>query len=285
MQLQLLLICSVLSSGLPTYYLPYDQGERSDHSHHPYAKYVVSIQTKLPRSQYFGTNHFCVGTIVAPIYVLTASHCILDSNRSRLLKPDELLVIAGAPNRRRPTEHTRILHIQSVHPYSRNRITFNHDLTLLRLQDNDTLDLNLTLSLGIAQLATHQPYAHSNCIVLGWGRAQMKAPFAEELMPRVFQVQPQKYCQSVFPVSFRKELFCATVSPEASQDVCGGDSGGPLICGNQLMGIVTRGVLCDRRYPALFVSVASHRRWIKRVFSGVGKSLPLITWLSLNIIY
>lgn len=79
MQLQLLLICSVLSSAFPAYYLPYDQGERSEPSHHPYAKYVVSIQTKLPRSQYFGTNHFCVGTIVAPIYVLTASHCILDS--------------------------------------------------------------------------------------------------------------------------------------------------------------------------------------------------------------
>ncbi|XP_023168104.2 trypsin-like isoform X2 [Drosophila hydei] len=283
MHLQFVFICSFIAVGLSTYYLPYDQDDSAQPKNHPYAKYVVSIQTKMPKSQYFGTNHLCVGTIVAPIYVLTASHCIFD--RKRLMRPDELVIIAGAPNRRKPTEHSRLLHIQSVYPGERESgIKFNTDLALLRLQDQDTLELNLTFNLGIARLATRQSYAQLRCIRLGWGRAQINESFAEVLVSLAMQLQPQKFCHSLYPGIYRKQLLCATGLPDSSQGVCGGDPGGPLFCGSHLTGVYTRDVMCSNRYPAIFVSIASHYDWIQGAFSGAEKALPLLVWLSLRII-
>ncbi|EDW19595.1 chymase [Drosophila mojavensis] len=240
MHLQIALICSLIALGVSTYYLPHDHDETAEPSSHPQARYIVSIQTKLPRSRYFGTNHVCVGTIVAPIFVLTTTHCIY--NRSRVMHPDELLIIAGAPNRQKPTEHSRLMHVQSVYPRASSGIIHNLDLALLRIRDQDTLELNLTLNLGIASLATLQSSGYLRCTRFGWERAETNESRAGVLSPRTLQLQPQKFCLSLFPGFYRTHWLCATALPSASQNVCGGDPGGPLFCGGHLAGIYMRAV-------------------------------------------
>lgn len=115
-------------------------------------------------------------------------------------------------------------------------------------------------------------------------RAETNESRAGVLSPRTLQLQPQKFCLSLFPGFYRTHWLCATALPSASQNVCGGDPGGPLFCGGYLAGIYMRDAMCSRRYPALFVSIAAYNDWIQKAFSGAQKALPYILWLSLRII-
>lgn len=203
----------------------------------------------------------------------------------RVMHPDELLIIAGAPNRQKPTEQTRLMHVQSVYSREGSGIIHNLDLALLRIRDQDTLELNLTFNLGIASLATFKSSGYLRCTRFGWERAETNESVAAVLAPRTLQLMPQKFCLSLFPAFYRTHWLCATAVPGASQNVCGGDPGGPLFCGGRLAGIYMRDAMCSRLYPALFVSIAAYYDWIQKALSGAQKVLPLhfILWLSLRI--
>ncbi|XP_017841569.1 polyserase-2-like [Drosophila busckii] len=265
MQLQLLLSFALLAAGVSAFYVAQQEPESGD-SQNPYARFVVSIQTKLPSSYYFGGNHRCVGTIVAPIFVLTSTLCLLankNHTRSRqLLLPHELLIIAGAPNRQRPTQDTRILHVQSIHTYSR------HDMALLRLQDLHMVEPNVTQALAIAPLPTHPAYVHSaHCFLLAWGKPREQWQ-KQQLTPLPFRLLSARACEDLNPQGFRRGVFCAQVVPEEPLDVSGDSLAAPLFCGNKLAGIVHRTVLCDHRYTSLFYSIYAHRFWIRATFNS-----------------
>ncbi|XP_030372225.1 kallikrein-14-like [Scaptodrosophila lebanonensis] len=294
--LSVLLMLWTLDGCEGNYYLAHPNATEPEESEHPYAKYVVSIQSISPKMKsnrsgghyYFGVNHYCVGTIISPTYILTASHCVFDNRLRRLLQPHELLVIAGTPNRLRPTVHTQVLRVQGLRPYMRGKIGHKHDLALMRLQG--MLELNLSRALGIAEMALLPPRPFSNCTVLGWGQSFVRGPFAELVTQRIFQLQTDRACHKIFPISFKHGMICATVHADAPLDVCRGDSGGPLFCGTKLTGIVSRGVRCDKSYPAIFTGVFWHRHWIQTVYSRAGRSwlakllLALTIWRFSNLL-
>jgi secreted trypsin-like serine protease len=58
-------------------------------------------------------------------------------------------------------------------------------------------------------------------------------------------------------------FFCAG-SMDGSRDACFGDSGGALICNEQIAGIVSFGFGCGRRnFPGAYVDVSEFNHWIQ----------------------
>lgn len=59
-------------------------------------------------------------------------------------------------------------------------------------------------------------------------------------------------------------MICAGKEGKWDVDACRGDSGGPLICDDKVVAIVSWGSYCgEKGKPTIFTSVYHHRDWIK----------------------
>lgn len=59
-------------------------------------------------------------------------------------------------------------------------------------------------------------------------------------------------------------MICAGTE-KGGKDACQNDSGGPLVVGNILYGIVSWGCGCGRaNYPGVYTNVAEYTSWIKK---------------------
>lgn len=62
------------------------------------------------------------------------------------------------------------------------------------------------------------------------------------------------------------------------RDTCAGDSGGPAVYDNKIIGVVSFGKGCGtRRYPSVFSSVAKSKKWIKKVIRESQEILHALT--------
>ncbi|XP_017053070.1 snake venom serine proteinase 12-like isoform X2 [Drosophila ficusphila] len=129
-------------------------------------KYVVSIRTRNAQ-KYFGDNHFCSGVILAPKFVLTSVHCLI--NHRRVFYDSRVyLIVAGTTNRLKYVPHRTFVTLVKKIFVPVNFTMYNkQDVGLLHIKtpfprDNDYI--------RIAKLPVAPPPAGLHCEVMGWGR-------------------------------------------------------------------------------------------------------------------
>ncbi|WP_236239942.1 trypsin-like serine protease [Streptomyces sp. CC228A] len=196
-----------------------------------------------------GDNFFCGGVLIGPAKVLTAAHCVAGVDWTQ-----QGIAVAGATQAAsdgvggEPNWHggtPALVKRQWVHP------SYDGDIR------NDIAVLTLDRPMPHKPLRTVTPNdtasyaAGTTATVYGWGRTS-GAPGSEgsQTLKRAdLPIQADSACTS-FPAGAANfvpgEMFCAgepaggtdatTVSP------CNGDSGGPLIVGGRIAGIVSWGV-------------------------------------------
>ncbi|GBP77386.1 Chymotrypsin-1 [Eumeta japonica] len=74
----------------------------------------------------------------------------------------------------------------------------------------------------------------------------------------------QEYYQRINPVVDTQ--ICSLT--RAGEGACHGDSGGPLIEGDSLVGIVSWGMPCARGYPDVYTRVFAFKTWILDHIAG-----------------
>ena len=215
---------------------------------HPVRGVVAIIAATAPADDIFN-GQFCGGVLISRGQVLTAAHCVVGREAG------SIHAVVGADNLCRQARidgtRTQVLDI-ATHPRYDPRAG-RYDLATLRLED--------LMPAGWERNPVPHPGGEQHAIALGWGRASAGGVPPCRLAQGRMTILPRAACEARFDDGDRRfdatSMVCAVPAVPGGRDTCTGDSGGPLILGNDLdagpvVGVVSWGRGCGVGWPGVF---------------------------------
>jgi secreted trypsin-like serine protease len=198
-------------------------------------------------------RQFCGGTLVTPIKVITAAHCMVEPFTGARRTPAELRAITGRTNLR--TDQGVVGEVERVwvHPDFQD-YTQGDDIAVLTLKT--PMPQHPIAMVGAGETAPYEPGKKAR--VYGWGRTSEYGPPSDTLRSVEVPITTDETCRTAYPNYNGRSMFCAGV-PEGGVDACGGDSGGPMVADGRLIGVVSYGTGCGRpNTPGVYTRLSSY---------------------------
>lgn len=217
-------------------------GIEADLSAHPYQ---VSLRNK-------AGDHFCGGSIISKRYILTAAHCVV---RLPTLSPG-ITIHVGTANRTSPGT---VYDAEKVIVHEGfDSFLLAHDIALVEVsKDIEYRPLVQPVSLP----KTNVEEVGTRCTATGWGRLQYQGKVPVLLQKLETYIVSLEVCTAEF-WRVTDAHICTFKAKGAG--MCHGDSGGPLLCNNVQVGIVSFGNECAYGTPDVFTRVYAHLDWIQK---------------------
>ena len=187
----------------------------------PQGKYRFAVVVFVRTSE--GTFQ-CGGSLIDPLYVLTAAHCVEDFDGVKF-NPGQFTILVGKANRHEASSQNR----RSVTTVDRHpqwdSDTFENDAAVLRLNKAVPASIAPTIRLiGDDQRILDD--GGKSAVVIGWGRTRENGFTTSTLREATLKVVPNSQCRDIYGDQFfAAEMLCASFK---GRDSCQGDSGGPL---------------------------------------------------------
>lgn len=207
-------------------------------------------------------GRFCGATVIAPEWVMTAGHCVLDAT------PAEVDVVISRHDL--TLEEGERIRAQSivVHPaYTKKR---SYDVALIKLEAPTS-----ATPVGLATSANaHLWTPGTPATVKGWGNTQSVPRLPTNLREVDLPITSDADCAGPQGAKFvAGTMICAGEIPNDGTGPCQGDSGGPLVVPDGGGGVIQVGIVswggCDVPLaPAVFSEVAVFDGWIAATMSA-----------------
>ncbi|EPQ02091.1 Granzyme B [Myotis brandtii] len=223
--------------------------EAKPHSH-PYMAYLHITNEKEFR---------CGGVLVEKNFVLTAAHC----------KGRSISVTLGAHNIEKKEKTQQVIPVKRAIPHpDYNPEKYSNDIMLLQLAKNikqtDAVK-PLPLPRGKNRLKPGQ-----KCTVAGWGMVTTWGKYPDTLQEVQLTLQKDEECEGHYNLRryYNRTIQLCVGDPSEDKASFKGDSGGPLLCKNEIQGIVSYGSKYGEP-PRAFTKVTSYLPWIKKTMKSL----------------
>ncbi|XP_073829374.1 trypsin-1-like [Musca autumnalis] len=224
-------------------------------------RYQVSVRIELIDRFFFGIGHICGGSLIAPNVVLTAAHCVWSENTEKYRSPQEFSVVMGNLDRTRKDANMLKLPVKDIIVGGNfDPDTFEDDIAIMIL--NQTVPSNYTRASTIELNENRNLIEGTKCIVSGWGLTE-KGTYATKLRSVEVPIVGRSTCSRHYGTDILLNGMLCAGYMYGERDSCSADSGGPLVCNDKLVGIVSFGVGCAMPgFPGVYTEVAHYIDWI-----------------------
>ncbi|KAJ2947665.1 hypothetical protein O0L34_g17469 [Tuta absoluta] len=210
-----------------------------------YGRFHASLQN-------LNRSHVCGGAVVSDNHIITAAHCVNGA------QPDYIKVVVGTTNLNRVVQryNVKAIYIHDKFDFLQRR----NDIAIIKVCGTFVNQHVDTLELGYNNLNEGDPV-----ILSGFGSQEPQgdtSPKMHALNLSVFDHDTCKYAMRNTR-NVTDEMFCTFSG--SGEGTCHGDSGGPLIQGNKLVGVVSWGIPCAVGFPDVHTRIAPYIGWIKEI--------------------
>lgn len=216
--------------------------------------WMVSVQSK-------DGQHFCGGSLIADKYVMTAAHCLEDTNA------DDIQLVINDYDISQPDASEEKLSVAKIVSHDDWDDSMDNDIAVLELASpSSKTPVRLATQEEMKALPTG-----STLTVMGWGnRSNSGEDFPDLLHEVSVPLADQSTCKDNYDdigQDITNNMLCAGLA-EGGKDSCQGDSGGPLLFQKDSewiqAGIVSFGEGCaERDYVGVYTNVSRYLAWIE----------------------
>ncbi|KAK1153359.1 trypsin-like [Acipenser oxyrinchus oxyrinchus] len=197
--------------------------------------------------------HFCGGVLINDRWVLSVAHCWYN--------PYAMQIVLGEHSLRIVEGTEQVMKTDNIvwHP-SYDYQTLDYDIMLIKLFHTVTVNSfvqPISLPRGC-------PTAGMDCSVSGWGNTLSSGVY----LPLTLQcldlpILSDADCEGSYPGMISTNMVCAGFL-EGGKSPCNGDSGSPLVCNNEVHGLVSWGNGCaQKNHPVVHTKICSFLPWIQ----------------------